>query len=115
MNIKFDNDTGALLGSRLGCLLRPCLRFLELLVVDCHAKLLRHETSEIDRETEGIIKSPNVLAVQCVGSILPLASNIRFKELLPSIQRARKRFLFFIQNFFEVCGALGNFRESISL
>ncbi len=86
MHVKRDDFAGSLLHASLRRLLRGGLRSFELGFVDTQAKLLRHQSREIDWETVGVVQPPHVLAGKLLLTSLEGLLCVLLEELLATIK-----------------------------
>lgn len=84
-----------------------------ILVHRCQAGFFGHQSGKVNRETVGIVKSPNVLTVEFGLASLLCGFSVLFKEFFTTIKSSRERLLFFVEDFENGVGVLGELGEHI--
>lgn len=105
--------TGLLI--RLARLLGMRLGFFKFLFIDTETELLRHEPGQVDRETVGVVETPDIRTSEYLRTRFLCTSRIPFKELLTAIQCAGERLFFLIENLLDILRLLVKFGEEVAL
>jgi hypothetical protein len=115
VHIKLDHILRSDFERGLAGLPTRSLCLLKLLVIDTETKLLCHEQCEVDREAICVIESPDIFSIQFFQASFARGGGILIKQLLTTVQGTRKRFFFFVQNFFDLCSFPGQFWIDMTL
>ena len=115
MDIKLHNLGSLLLCYAFASLLGLFLSVFELDFVDAQSQFLCHETSKVNGEPKCIIQPPDIFSIELFDVFLGCARGELVEKFFSSVESARKRFFFLVENFFDVIELFRDLWEDITL
>ncbi|KAG9796344.1 alanyl-tRNA synthetase, partial [Aureobasidium melanogenum] len=88
--------------------------FLELVVIDGKASFFGHKSCQINRESKGVVQSPDISTVQLLETLGLAFLSIDLELPLSPIQRLRKGKLFFVEDLLDLFFLCHDFLEHVS-
>lgn len=90
MHVELDDLSSTSLCATFRSLFTRCLGCLKVRLVYSQTDFFRHEQCKIDRETIGVVQSPDILAIEFSLLLFKSFGGILVEELLASIKCSRK-------------------------
>lgn len=115
VNVEPDRLSRPLLPHTLARLLALSLCLLKVGLVDLESRLLSHQHGEVDRETIGVVQSPDVDTSELLGTRGLGGGDIGVEQLLSSVERAGERLLLLVENLLQVGELASDFGEEVTL